>query len=264
MTDKLREAAQKALYALSMLCDVSKFESWQEELYNKTFDVLKTATAQQDAQEVLLGKRLEADMAQVLHEHSWELYARDAAPTLPAQIEKWSVSVDPLTQLQLAAVIAARDAVTPPAQRVMLTDDDIWNNDEIMAINAESGLTMTTISRLARTLIETYERKNAVSSTTTHLDHSKEQNEWGLYLKDGETPFERFMRERKDLDALMALYQTALKENESLKEQQGADAVPVYWEVCCDLHPVWLQVNKSQFDEYVSQGWKGRKLYAAL
>ena len=45
-------------------------------------------------------------------------------------------------------------------------------------------------------------------------------DEWTGYLKDGETPFERFLRERKDLDALTKLYQRALEENERLKAQQ--------------------------------------------
>ena len=44
--------------------------------------------------------------------------------------------------------------------------------------------------------------------------------EWDEYLKEGETPFERFMRERKDLDALMTLYQRVVTENEKLKAQQ--------------------------------------------
>lgn len=45
-------------------------------------------------------------------------------------------------------------------------------------------------------------------------------DEWTGYLKDGETPFERFLRERKDLTALTKLYQRALEENERLKAQQ--------------------------------------------
>lgn len=45
-------------------------------------------------------------------------------------------------------------------------------------------------------------------------------DEWTGYLKDGETPFERFLRERKDLDALTKLYQRALDENERLQGQQ--------------------------------------------
>lgn len=45
-------------------------------------------------------------------------------------------------------------------------------------------------------------------------------DEWTGYLKDGETPFERFLRERKDLNALTKLYQRALEENERLKAQQ--------------------------------------------
>lgn len=45
-------------------------------------------------------------------------------------------------------------------------------------------------------------------------------DEWTGYLKDGETPFERFLRERKDLNALTKLYQRVLEENERLKAQQ--------------------------------------------
>ena len=56
----------------------------------------------------------------------------------------------------------------------------------------------------------------------------KKRDEWRQYLKDGETPFERFMRERKDLDALMTLYQSALQENERFKAQQDA-AVANEW-----------------------------------
>lgn len=52
-------------------------------------------------------------------------------------------------------------------------------------------------------------------------------DEWNGYLKDGETPFERFLRERKDLTTLTKLYQRALEENERLKGQQPqAEAVP--------------------------------------
>jgi rubrerythrin len=47
-----------------------------------------------------------------------------------------------------------------------------------------------------------------------------EQALWGDHLKEGETPFERFMRERKDGDALLRLYQRAVAENEQLKTQQ--------------------------------------------
>jgi hypothetical protein len=47
-----------------------------------------------------------------------------------------------------------------------------------------------------------------------------EQAPWGDYLKEGETPFERFMRERKDGDALLRLYRRAVAENEQLKTQQ--------------------------------------------
>ena len=55
-------------------------------------------------------------------------------------------------------------------------------------------------------------------------------DEWTGYLKDGETPFERFLRERKDLNALTKLYQRALEENERLKAQQPHDRVAVTWD----------------------------------
>lgn len=52
-------------------------------------------------------------------------------------------------------------------------------------------------------------------------------DEWTGYLKDGETPFERFLRERKDVQSVLKLYQRALEENERLKDQQPqAEAVP--------------------------------------
>ena len=34
--------------------------------------------------------------------------------------------------------------------------------------------------------------------------------QWKPFLKEGETPFERFTRERKDLDALLELYKKAI------------------------------------------------------
>ena len=53
------------------------------------------------------------------------------------------------------------------------------------------------------------------------------QDEWTGYLKDGETPFERFMRERRDLTSLTKLYQRVLEENEQLKAQQAqAEVLP--------------------------------------
>ena len=59
-------------------------------------------------------------------------------------------------------------------------------------------------------------------------------DEWTGYLKDGETPFERFMRERKDLGALTKLYQRALEGNERLKAQQPqAEAVPEMHDALC-------------------------------
>lgn len=53
-------------------------------------------------------------------------------------------------------------------------------------------------------------------------------DEWTGYLKDGETPFERFLRERKDMQSVLKLYQRVLEENERLKAQQPqAEAVPI-------------------------------------
>lgn len=45
-------------------------------------------------------------------------------------------------------------------------------------------------------------------------------DEWAGYLKDGEAPFERFLRERKDMQSVLKLYQRVLEENERLKAQQ--------------------------------------------
>jgi len=58
-------------------------------------------------------------------------------------------------------------------------------------------------------------------------------DEWTGYLKDGETPFERFLRERKDLGALTKLYQRALEENEQLKAQPAQQAQPIK-SICTD------------------------------
>lgn len=52
---------------------------------------------------------------------------------------------------------------------------------------------------------------------------------WDGYLKDGETPFERFMRERSDLNALMKFYQRAVSRVEELEavqaEREGQEPV---------------------------------------
>ena len=40
-------------------------------------------------------------------------------------------------------------------------------------------------------------------------------------------------------------------------------AEPVYWEVRCTAHPKWMRVDEQQFDEYVSYGWEGQRLYTA-
>ena len=60
-------------------------------------------------------------------------------------------------------------------------------------------------------------------------------DEWTGYLKDGETPFERFLRERKDMQSVLELYQRVLEENERLKTQQPqAEAVPQGWKLALD------------------------------
>lgn len=64
-------------------------------------------------------------------------------------------------------------------------------------------------------------------------------DEWTGYLKNGETPFERFLRERKDLTALTKLYQRALEENESLKAQQPqAEKRCQYCDGTGDVHSI--------------------------
>lgn len=73
-------------------------------------------------------------------------------------------------------------------------------------------------------------------------------DEWTGYLKDGETPFERFMRERKDLNALTKLYQRALEENERLKDQQPqAPAVPAWTteQITAVAQPIALEIAEN-------------------
>lgn len=68
-------------------------------------------------------------------------------------------------------------------------------------------------------------------------------DEWTGYLKDGETPFERFLRERKDLDALMKLYQRALEENERTKTyQQHKTFAPSEGQFCFCGDEISLQI----------------------
>ena len=53
------------------------------------------------------------------------------------------------------------------------------------------------------------------------VDRLKQQDEWTPYLKDGETPFERFIRERNDMSALLSLHLRIVAENEDLKARQN-------------------------------------------
>lgn len=70
----------------------------------------------------------------------------------------------------------------------------------------------------------------AVQSALAHTAESAEAGavpgEWTDYLKEGETPFERFMRERKDLDAMTTLYRRALEDVRRLKS--AAPAAPAW------------------------------------
>ena len=47
----------------------------------------------------------------------------------------------------------------------------------------------------------------------------------------------------------------------ALAEPQEPVQEPVYWEVRCTAHPKWMRVDEQQFDEYVSYGWEGQRLY---
>ena len=58
------------------------------------------------------------------------------------------------------------------------------------------------------------------------LDKLTNMNQWTPYLKDGETPFERFMRERADLDALMTLHSRAI---EAQQERKPDPLAPRGW-----------------------------------
>lgn len=71
---------------------------------------------------------------------------------------------------------------------------------------------------IAGAVIETIARPVPAQQPQARPDFN---DEWTGYLKDGETPFERFMRERKDLTSLTKLYQRTLEENEQLKAQQA-------------------------------------------
>ena len=62
----------------------------------------------------------------------------------------------------------------------------------------------------------------------------KENDKWTPYLKDGETPFERFARERKDTAALLSLYYQVVSENEKLKAQKQ-EPVARYAHIKCDV-----------------------------
>lgn len=71
---------------------------------------------------------------------------------------------------------------------------------------------------------------------------------------------ERFKREEK---LLGPNEQAALDFVISMLEQQAEPVEPVYWEVRCAAHPKWMRVDEQQFDEYVSYGWEGQRLYTA-
>ena len=84
-------------------------------------------------------------------------------------------------------------------------------------------------------------------------------DEWTGYLKDGETPFERFLRERKDLNALTKLYQRALEENERLKDQQPqAEAVTENtsdgYHTFKELYAFRKAYNAALFNEWAQTG----------
>ena len=53
-----------------------------------------------------------------------------------------------------------------------------------------------------------------------------EPDQWKPYLKDGETPFERFVRDRADTDALLELYKKAIA---APQDQDAKDAARYRW-----------------------------------
>ena len=59
--------------------------------------------------------------------------------------------------------------------------------------------------------------------------------EFAPFLKDGETPFERFTGERKDGDALLKVYGKALTEIETLRIQLAALRAPITPEAAYDM-----------------------------
>lgn len=73
---------------------------------------------------------------------------------------------------------------------------------------------------------------------------------WAEYLKEGETPFERFMRERADLDALLTLYKNALEK----AAQPVQPSEPAVWKSPEDTDNaqklVWLRENGVVFLGY--------------
>ena len=71
----------------------------------------------------------------------------------------------------------------------------------------------------------------------------------GLRLGMPDSVLARSLDQR--LDALRA----------ALAEPQEPVQEPVYWEVRCTAHPKWMRVDEQQFDEYVSYGWEGQRLY---
>lgn len=94
-----------------------------------------------------------------------------------------------------------------------LHDDGYWT-----PMKTEAGRALNDrLMRAGSPSIEVYTAAPVAQQPQARPDFT---DEWTGYLKDGETPFERFLRERKDLQALTVLYQRSLEENERLKAQQ--------------------------------------------
>lgn len=74
-------------------------------------------------------------------------------------------------------------------------------------------MTRALLERVANELALVAEFRGGLSDSgllsDIHYELAK-TDPWAPHLKDGETPFERFMRERADLDALMTLHRRTL------------------------------------------------------
>jgi hypothetical protein len=66
------------------------------------------------------------------------------------------------------------------------------------------------------------------------------------FLKEGETPFERFTRERMDGDALLKTYGKALTEIEALKADVAA--MSANQKAYVDIHAAWLKAKAENAD----------------